>query len=245
VPAQEKAASGVHAGHSQESSSRLITGALGELYFQAESAVDFGDRLTFTARFVDDGIARVWAVLRRRLEEPIDPRNREITAAGAPPKPTPASGDGVTARFGVFADHHQFYVWDVEHEAEEPEFTSQALQDRVIALAQQLIVQPVRNVTVPVELAVYDADPGCDLDRWQHVVTCSLTLPTGQLQVHECTGYAVHDQRVEPGPWQARVLFRGLDTVSRSGSEGGDLYRIELWPGPLRPLLVEKHFTGR
>lgn len=95
-----------------------------------------------------------------------------------------------------------------------------------------IIMCPVRNMIVPVTVEVHEIEPSEDLSRWDHVVKCSIELPSGQVLVDECTGDAVARVQVGPGCYQARLLYGGLDTLSPDGFEGNDCYKITLWPGP-------------
>ncbi len=45
---------------------------------------------------------------------------------------------------------------------------------------------------------------------------------------------------VPAGDYAARVSHGGLDTLSEDGLDGDDRYRIQLWPGPVRPVTVVK-----
>lgn len=141
----------------------------------------------------------------------------------------------------IFADYFQFYLWDAGVRPGAPvDYVEEDLIRRVKVEENVVVVQPVRNMDVPVRIELHDADPGCDLDDWDHVVECSLHLPTGQLQVHECTGEARLDLAVAAGVYRVRALFAGLDTLLESGLEGDDRYVVALWPGDATPLRVVK-----
>lgn len=145
----------------------------------------------------------------------------------------------------VFADYHQFYVWDSGSAPVVPvDYTDDDVKRMVKVAPNVLVVQPTRDMDVPVELEVHARDPGFDETVWDHVAECSLDLPTGQLQVHECTGGAVLDLPVAPGTYQARILFAGLDSLSDDGLDGSDRSCVDLWPGPERDLTIAKHWTG-
>ena len=145
----------------------------------------------------------------------------------------------------VFADYHQFYIWDAGSDPEAPlDYTDDDVSRMVKCAACVLVVQPVRNMDVPVELQVHQTDPGFDPPSWDHVVECSLDLPTGKLQVHECTGGALLDLDVLPGIYQVRVLFGGLGTLSDDGLDGDDRYCVDLWPGPARDLVIIKQWRA-
>ena len=148
-------------------------------------------------------------------------------------------------RADVFADYYQFYIWDAGCSPTAPEDYTEGDVQRLVKVARHVVaIQTVRNTTVAVEVELYEADPGCDVSRWDHIVECGLESPTGRLQLHECTGGSVLDVMVQPGSYRIRALFSGLDALSRDGLDGSDRYRIEAWPGPLAPTTVIKQWRG-
>jgi hypothetical protein len=70
---------------------------------------------------------------------------------------------------------------------------------------------------------LHDTEPAYNTDEWDHVAEGSLHLPTGQLQVHECTGGVVADLCVEPGSYRVRSFHGGFDSIDESGLEGRSL----------------------
>jgi hypothetical protein len=145
------------------------------------------------------------------------------------------------SKFEIFADYFQFYIWDAGVDPSAPiDYTDADLRNRIKVAPNVVVIQPIRNMTVPVELDVCSSDPGVELQDWDHVAECSLELPTGMLQVHECTGGAILDISVAPGVYRLRAHFGGLDMLSEDGLEGDDHYKIVLWkeqtPTPLRIL---------
>src|SRR5262245_34966845 len=103
----------------------------------------------------------------------------------------------------------------------------------------------MRNMTVPVELGVCSSDPGVELPAWDHVAECSLELPTGNLQVHECTGGPILDLFVVPGTYRLRACFGSLGLLSEDGLEGDDHYKIILWRDDASiPLKILKQWEG-
>ena len=85
-------------------------------------------------------------------------------------------------------------------------------------------------MTVPVTVEIVDAEPSLDIDAWDHVAEASLHLPTGRLQLHECTGGAVADLEVAPGWYRVRSCHGGLDSIDSAGLDGNDHYHLVLWP---------------
>ena len=118
----------------------------------------------------------------------------------------------------VFADYRQFYLWDRGTNPQAPEdYTAADVRRRVKTGRHVFVIQPERNTTVPVTVEVHDSEPAYDPDEWDHIAEGSLHLPTGRLQVHECTGGPVADFRVAPGWYRVRSFHGGLGTIDESG----------------------------
>lgn len=144
--------------------------------------------------------------------------------------------------FDVFADYHQFYLWDRGMTAEAPiDYTDEDVRRRIKTGPHVVVILPERNMTVAVEVEVHDTDPGFDPAAWDHVAEASLHLPTGQLQVHECTGGPVAEFTVPPGWYRVRSLGGGFATVS--GLDGNDHYLVVLWPAPPGDVRVVKQWV--
>lgn len=144
--------------------------------------------------------------------------------------------------FQVFADYHQFYVLDGGENPPFPEaWTDHDVAARAKAVDHLVAICPVRNTEVPAVLELHDRQPHIDLSSYDHVVVCSLDLPTGDLQVLDGTGGEVLRRLVPPGSYRVLALYQGLGTLMPIGLEGHDSYRIVLfpWPSP-EPLVVLK-----
>ena len=58
-------------------------------------------------------------------------------------------------RFDLFADYNQFYVWDAGADPSAPiEYTDADLRCRVKVAPNVVVIQPIRDMTVPVEFEV-------------------------------------------------------------------------------------------
>ena len=146
-------------------------------------------------------------------------------------------------RIEVFADYHQFYLWDPSTDPEAPtDFSDQDTRCMVKLAPHVVVVQPLRNMDVLVIVRLENADPGFEAADFDQIVECMIEVPGGQLQVHECTGEPVLDLEVAPGCYQVRVLCAGLDTLSADGLDGNDSYTIQVWPGQSDGLKVVKQF---
>ena len=143
----------------------------------------------------------------------------------------------------VFADYHQFYLWDGGTSPQAPELWSDSdVLNRAKVAEHVFVVCPLRNTVVPVRVSLHNAELAVDLNLYDHVVQASVALPTGQLQVHECTGGVVLAWTVKPGTYRVLALFSGLGTLTANGLDGEDTYHLVLWPGSAVPLKVLKQW---
>lgn len=141
----------------------------------------------------------------------------------------------------VFADYHQFYVQDGDINPLAPEdWTDEDVARRGKVADNVVVICPLRNMTVRVEIVLHSTEPTQPEVECDHSFECSLELPTGHLQVHECTGGPVLDWRVAPGTYELRASFLGLASIAEDGLQGNDLYKIELWKGRQKLLKVTR-----
>jgi len=121
--------------------------------------------------------------------------------------------------FELFADYHQFYLWDEGMSPEAPvDYDDEDVKRRIKTGPYVVVIQPERNMTVSVEIEIHDSEPAYDSADWDHIAEASLQLPTGRLQVHECTGGSVAQFKVEPGTYRVRSFHGGIGTIDDSGS---------------------------
>jgi hypothetical protein len=143
----------------------------------------------------------------------------------------------------IFADYNQFYLWDRGCAPEAPvDYTDEDVRRRVKAGDHVVVIQPERNFTVPVAIEVHDCEPSLAEENWDHIAEASLHVPSGDLQVHECTGGVVADFKVAPGWYRVRSLHANLGSVD--GIEGQDHYLVLAWPALYGPFVVRKQFAG-
>jgi hypothetical protein len=144
----------------------------------------------------------------------------------------------------VFADYHQFYLWDKGMPNHLPlDYTEEDVERRIKAGPYMVVVHPERNMMVPVELEVHDSEPPLDTDGWDHIAEASLHVPTGQLQVHECASGPVADFQVERGWYRVRSFHGGFGTIT-TAIDGSDFYRVVLWPAPPADVKVVKQYSA-
>ncbi len=148
-------------------------------------------------------------------------------------------------QYEIFADYFQFYLWDREMEPQAPtDYSDDDTRRRIKTGPNVVVIQPARNMDVPVEMEILDAAPPDDLNEWDHVAEASLELPSGKLQVHECTTGPVDDLDVEPGTYRVRAYFGRLGELSADGLDGNDHYRIVLWRAPFEAIRVLKQYEA-
>jgi hypothetical protein len=140
-------------------------------------------------------------------------------------------------RLAIFADYHQFYVWDPVGRQAPVDWSTQDVANRAKIEPGVVVICPVRDMTVPVEVEIWDSEPQVIFDGWQHVVEAPLAT-SSLIEIHECTGEACACFSVEPGDYTVRALYRGLDKLSEDGLEGKDFYQIQIWKAPCTGLRV-------
>ena len=147
-------------------------------------------------------------------------------------------------RYSIFADYHQFFLWDHRVSPDAPtDYTEEDTTRRIKAAPFVVVIQPERNMDVPVEIEVTNAPPDLDLDAWDHVAEASLDVPSGRLELHECTGGSIDVLPVSAGTYRVRAYYGGLGTLSEDGLDGVDHYRIVLWLAPSAATVVHKQFV--
>jgi hypothetical protein len=137
-------------------------------------------------------------------------------------------------RLNLFADYFQFYLQDESAEGDLSDYWTEEATDRLLAVAPGAVgVGTVRNMEVPVSIEVLDAEPPLDAAEWDHMTECSIQIESGKLVVAGCTDYFPEAMRIPlaPATYAVRVSYGGLATLSADGLDGGDHYRVQLWPG--------------
>lgn len=145
--------------------------------------------------------------------------------------------------FDLFADYHQFYLQDERVDGNLGDSWTPEATDRLLAITEGTIgVGTVRNMTVPVDIEVLDAEPQSSFDEWDQVNECSIDVKSGRIVVAGCTDYFPGAARIQvaPGVYRARIYYGKLDVLSEDGLEGEDHYRVVLWPGDVTPPVVLK-----
>jgi hypothetical protein len=147
-------------------------------------------------------------------------------------------------RLEIFADYFQFYLWDSDTRQAPESWTDNNVQNRMHVAPGVVVVCPIRNMTVSVEISIWDAEPNAVLADWQHVVEAPLELERDNLEVYECCGQLKAQFTMPRGKYIVRGLFRGLDKLSEDHLEGDDFYEVQVWPGELSSLRLLKKWPA-
>lgn len=145
--------------------------------------------------------------------------------------------------FELFADYFQFYLQDEKAKGDLSESWTEEATQRLLAIAPDTIgVGTVRNMTVPVIVEIQEEEPTETFDNWDHVVECTLNIPTGKMIIAGCTDYFPDAARikVQAGCYRARIFYGGLDTLRGNGLDGDDHYKIVLWPAQASDVRILK-----
>lgn len=148
--------------------------------------------------------------------------------------------------YSIFADYHQFYLWDKDIGPDAPtDYTDVDIARRIKAAPNVVVIQPERNMEVPVEVELRDREPDADCEQWDHIAEASLELPSGHLEIHECTGGPIDHFHLSPGTYRVRAYYGSLNELSEDGLVGNDHYKLVLWPAEFAPVTVLKQFPSR
>jgi hypothetical protein len=133
-------------------------------------------------------------------------------------------------RLRVMADYYQFYVSDpvLSGGVAPEEWSARDVDNRAMAVRGIVVICPLRNMEVPVEVGIWDEEPHTIFANWQHIVEAPLTT-RGRIEIEGCLGGNMASFEMEPGEYTVRALFRGLDTLSEDGLQGRDYYEIQIW----------------
>src|SRR5579863_10494062 len=101
-------------------------------------------------------------------------------------------------KFELFADYFQFYLQDEKAKGDLSESWTEEATQRLLAIAPDTIgVGTVRNMTVPVFVEIQEVESTEGFDKWDHIVECSLNIPTGNIVIAGCTDYFPDAARIK------------------------------------------------
>jgi hypothetical protein len=145
------------------------------------------------------------------------------------------------------AEYHQFYLLDEEASPRIPtDFECRDLTPRLVVCPNQVVVLTFQPNMVSVTVEIMDAEPSLDIAGWDHVVECSLEIPSGRLAVDRCVGSVAARLAVAPGWYRVRVCLAGIRDWSSvsDGEDPPESYQVVIWPGDPGPEVVRKQWAG-
>ena len=140
----------------------------------------------------------------------------------------------------IYASHHQFFVADPSGRQRTDLVWDGGGLERHLGVVDDLVaIGTVGYCDVPVRIEVWDEEPPHDLDDWDHVVDATVEVRSGRLALGWVEGPAdLEPLAVAPGTNRLRSSAAGLDDADEM--DGGDRYRIQVWPAPAAEPEVKK-----
>jgi hypothetical protein len=146
-------------------------------------------------------------------------------------------------KLSFFTEYYQFYILDSETKAstDAPDFWNDEAGQRKLAIGEGLLgVTVAKYAEIKVEVRVLSAEPTEDAEA-DHIVETSLNLPSGLLQVKDCTSYdTVLELNLEKETYRIRISSFKLWTVK--GDEGDDYYVVEIWKAGFAETVILKEY---
>ncbi|GAA3359882.1 MULTISPECIES: hypothetical protein [Saccharopolyspora] len=149
----------------------------------------------------------------------------------------------------LFADYHSFEIRDAH-----ADYDLAAIDDTTADLRRDLIssrdgvvtIGTARRRDVRVVIEIGAEAPGCELASWDHVTEASVEIASGQILVlgGSDSRHSAHHFPVPVGVYRVRTRCAGFGTISADGTDGAEVYRVQIWPGTARRTTVLKRFTG-
>jgi hypothetical protein len=162
----------------------------------------------------------------------------------------------------VMADHGQIYIigGGVSDEFSDPNDFDPAGGPFLRALADatdsrrfvgsagrgfvDLLTPGQYNFKTPVTVEVWSGEPPDDRDGCDHEVDIDLDVPDGRIVFEGSGGMPGVETEVPAGSYRMRLTGAGYD-ASAGGGNGGDSYRVRLWPREsVKPPELRKSWPG-
>ncbi len=143
-----------------------------------------------------------------------------------------------------FTEYYQFYILDSETQAttDAPDFWNDEAGNRKLAIGEGLLgVTVAKYEEIKVEVRVLSSEPSEDVDA-DHIVETSLNLPSGILQIKDCTSYdTVLELNLEKETYRVRISSFKLWTVEND--KGDDYYVVEIWKSEFAETKILKEYV--
>jgi hypothetical protein len=139
-----------------------------------------------------------------------------------------------TLEFKIFADYSMIFVEDSSMNTEDRdiEWSDDDLKTMLYEMEGGFIIGTARNMDVPLIVIIHDARPAVNENKWDQIVQCGISLPSGTLSISGTSDYIDDYKKIELGQglYNALVCYANLGSVSEDGLEGSDSYYLHIWP---------------
>ncbi len=146
-------------------------------------------------------------------------------------------------KLNFFTEYYQFYILDAETKAstDAPDFWCSTAEPRRLAIGEGLLgVTVAKYAKIKVDVKILNTEPAIE-DNANHVVETSLAIPSGILQIKDCTAYdTILEVNLEKTSHQIRISSFNLGAVKND--VGKDYYKVEIWKAMPKQTLILKEW---
>jgi ribosomal protein S13 len=102
------------------------------------------------------------------------------------------------------------------------------------------------NWRTPMRVEIWSAEPPDDRGDWDHEVDADFDVPDGRISFMPSGGSgSAAEAEIPAGRYRVRISGRGFTELGRAGAEGGDSFRLRLWPrGEREDPALRKRWPG-
>jgi len=144
-----------------------------------------------------------------------------------------------TTQLKVFADYGQLYLLDSEVLPEYPELvTDQHIADRFQLASNLVAVYPTDSREVEVQIETVHSEPQIDPTAWDHIIYCSIDLPSACLVLAGCSDYLPDCPKIPAFKGQCGLIILGKN-LNTSSAES---YHFYIWPTDAPKTQITKRF---
>jgi hypothetical protein len=145
-----------------------------------------------------------------------------------------------------FTEYYQFYILDKNSKAETD---SQNFWNPQADVAKIAVEEGILGITVgkyaeiEVEVNVLKSQNNeRNFDEFEHIAEASVDVPSGVLQIKDCTGFdTILELNLTPGTYAVRCYSAKLSSIK--GDVGDDFYVLEIWASEKIERKVLKQFA--
>jgi hypothetical protein len=147
-----------------------------------------------------------------------------------------------------FTEYYQFYIQDATAKASTDSdifWTAHATEDKMAVEEGLLGISVAKYAEIQVQINIHQQKQNIfNLQDYDHIVEASIDVPSGILQILNCTGMEKQVEiNVSPGIYTVRSSSANLKTVQ--GDTGDDFYMIDIYPSDKKERTVLKKYEPK